>query len=150
MPKKIIGRIDKADFPTLDLFNIDIKIDTGAYTSSMHCHKVVEEDNLLKCLFFDKEHPNYNKKIIVFKNYSTTKVKSSNGMVQNRYMVKTTINLFDKKYKINLTLSTRDEMKYPILIGRKFLSKKFIVDISLKNISYQQKLTIDANSTESL
>ena len=142
MPKKTIGRIDKADFTTLDLFDIDIKIDTGAYTSSMHCHKVIEENNVLKCLFFDKEHPNYNKKIIVFKNYSTTKVKSSNGIVQNRYVVKTTMTLFDKKYKIDLTLSTRSEMKYPILIGRKFLSKKFIVDISLKNLSSKQKLAI--------
>lgn len=140
MPKKIIGRIDKVDFPTLDLFDIDVKIDTGAFTSSMHCHKVIEENNVLKCLFFDKEHPNYNKKIIVFKNYSTTKVKSSNGIVQNRYMVKTTMIIFDKKYKIDLTLSTRSEMKYPILLGRKFLSKKFIVDISLKNLSYKQKL----------
>ncbi|WP_047549854.1 ATP-dependent zinc protease [Psychroserpens sp. Hel_I_66] len=140
MPKKIIGRVDKVDFPTLELFDIDIKIDTGAFTSSMHCHKVIEENDLLKCLFFDKEHPNYNKKIIVFKNYSTTKVKSSNGMVQNRYMVKTSILVFGKKYKIDLTLSTRDEMKYPILIGRKFLSKKFIVDISLKNLSYQNKI----------
>ena len=40
MPKKTIGRIDKADFPALDLFDIDIKIDTGAYTSSIHTHKV--------------------------------------------------------------------------------------------------------------
>lgn len=141
MPKKTIGRIDKVDFYTLDLLNIDIKIDTGAYTSSMHCHKVIEEDNVLKCLFFDKEHLNYNKKIIVFKNYSTTKVKSSNGIVQNRYMVKTTMTIFDKKYNIHLTLSTRSEMKYPILIGRKFLSKKFIVDISLKNLSFEQKLS---------
>lgn len=139
MPKKTIGRIDKVDFPTLDLFDIDVKIDTGAFTSSMHCHKVIEEDNLLKCLFFDKEHQNYNKKIIVFKNYTTTKVKSSNGMVQNRYMVKTSVLLFNKKYKIDLTLSTRSEMKYPILIGRKFLSKKFIVDINLKNLSHKQK-----------
>lgn len=139
MPKKTICRIDKVDFPTLDLFDIDVKIDTGAFTSSMHCHKVIEEDNLLKCLFFDKEHQNYNKKIIVFKNYTTTKVKSSNGMVQNRYMVKTSVLLFNKKYKIDLTLSTRSEMKYPILIGRKFLSKKFIVDINLKNLSYKQK-----------
>ena len=139
MPKKIIGRVDKVDFPTLDLFDIDIKIDTGAFTSSMHCHKVIEEDNLLKCLFFDKEHPNYNKKIIVFKTFSTTKVKSSNGVVQKRYMVKTSVILFEKKYKIDLTLSTRSEMKYPILIGRKFLSKKFLVDINLKNLSFLNK-----------
>jgi len=44
MPKKTLGRTDKADFPTLDLVDIDIKIDTGAYTSSIHCYKFYEED----------------------------------------------------------------------------------------------------------
>ncbi len=139
MPKKVIGRIDKADFPLLDLFEIDIKIDTGAYTSSIHCHKVVEEDNMLKCLFYDKGHPHYNGKEIIFNTYQTAKVKSSNGIVQNRYKVKTTIILFNKKYSINLTLSTRNDMKYPILIGRKFLLKKFIVDVTEKNVSYLNK-----------
>ncbi len=139
MPKKVIGRIDKADFPSLDLFDIDIKIDTGAYTSSIHCHKVVVEDGVLKCLFYDEGHPHYNGKEILFKTFTKAKVKSSNGIVQNRYKVKTTIILFDKKYSINLTLSTRDDMKYPVLIGRKFLSKKFIVDVNLKNVSYNKK-----------
>lgn len=139
MPKKVIGRIDKADFPSLDLFDIDIKIDTGAYTSSIHCHKVIVEDGVLKCLFYDEGHPHYNGKEIIFKTYTKAKVKSSNGIVQNRYKVKTTIILFDKKYSINLTLSTRDDMKYPVLIGRKFLSKKFIVDVNLKNVSYNKK-----------
>tara|TARA_R110000868_G_scaffold28686_7_gene107311 strand:+ start:70 stop:495 length:426 start_codon:yes stop_codon:yes gene_type:complete len=139
MPKKVIGRIDKADFPLLDLFEIDIKIDTGAYTSSIHCHKVVEEDTVLKCLFYDKGHPHYNGKEIIFNTYQTAKVKSSNGIVQNRYKVKTTIILFNKKYSINLTLSTRNDMKYPILIGRKFLLKKFVVDVNEKNVSYLNK-----------
>ncbi|MEM6515602.1 MAG: RimK/LysX family protein [Bacteroidota bacterium] len=140
MPKKTLGRVDKADFPTLDLQDIDIKMDTGAYTSSIHCHNYYEEDGVLKCLFYDREHPHYNKKIITFKTFATKKVKSSNGMVQNRYMVKTKIILFDKKYSIYLTLSDRKDMRFPILIGRKFLLKKFLVDVSLKNVSYQQKI----------
>lgn len=139
MPKKVIGRIDKADFPTLDLLDIDIKIDTGAYTSSIHCHKVIEIDKELVCIFYDQDHPHYNGKEIKFSEFSTAKVKSSNGVVQKRYKVKTTIVLFEKNYTISLTLSTRDDMKYPILIGRKFLSKKFIVDINQKNVSYNQK-----------
>lgn len=139
MPKKTLGRIDKADFPTLDLVDIDIKVDTGAYTSSIHCHKFYEEDGVLKCLFYDKEHPHYNKKIITFKNFTTTKVKSSNGIVQVRYKVKTRIILFNKKYNISLTLSDRNDMKFPILIGRKFLLKKFVVDVSLKNVSFDEK-----------
>tara|TARA_R110002049_G_scaffold37208_1_gene117527 strand:+ start:87541 stop:87987 length:447 start_codon:yes stop_codon:yes gene_type:complete len=140
MPKKTIGRIDKVDFPSLDLFEIDVKIDTGAYTSSIHCHKFYEEDGVLKCLFYDKGHPNYNDKKIIFKNFTTTKVKSSNGMVQHRYKVKTSVIVFNKKYSINLTLNDRDDMKYPILIGRKFLLKKFMVDVDLKDVSYKEKL----------
>jgi hypothetical protein len=139
MPKKTLGRIDKADFPTLDLFDIDIKIDTGAYTSSIHCHKFYEEDGALKCLFYDKKHPLYNGKKIVFRNFTTTKVKSSNGIVQQRYKVKTSVILFGKKYSIHLTLSDRDDMKYPILIGRKFLLKKFMVDVDLRHLSYKEK-----------
>lgn len=139
MPKKIIGRIDKADFPSLDLFDIDIKIDTGAYTSSIHCHQVIVEDNVLKCLFYDKGHPHYNGKEIIFNTYKTAKVKSSNGLVQKRYKVKTTVILFNKKYSIYLTLSTRSDMKYPVLIGRKFLLKKFIVDVDQKDVSYLNK-----------
>ncbi len=139
MPKKLIGRIDKADFPLLGLFDIDIKIDTGAYTSSIHCHKVTIEDDVLKCTFYDIDHPHYNGKEIIFKTYDIAKVKSSNGSVQQRFKVKTTIVLYNKKYSINLTLSTRDDMKYPILIGRRFLNKKFIVDVNLKNLSFDNK-----------
>ncbi|WP_027125634.1 ATP-dependent zinc protease family protein [Gelidibacter mesophilus] len=139
MSKKIIGRIDKADFPALDLFDIDIKIDTGAYTSSIHCHKVMVDNDELVCLFYDKGHPHYNGKEFRFKDYTIAKVKSSNGIVQLRYKVKTTIVLFDKTYRISLTLSTREDMKFPVLIGRKFLTKKFIVDVSHKNVSYNNK-----------
>jgi hypothetical protein len=147
MPKKIIGRIDKADFPSLDLFDIDVKIDTGAYTSSIHCHKYYEEDGVLKCLFYDKGHPHYNGKEIVFENFTTTKVKSSNGIVQRRYKVKTRVVFFNKKYSINLTLNDRVDMKYPILIGRKFLIKKFIVDVDLKDTSYNQKMELTNNQS---
>ena len=139
MSKKIIGRTDKADFPLLDLVNIDIKIDTGAYTSSIHCHKVLVDNDELICLFYDKGHPHYNGKEFRFKEFTFANVKSSNGLVEKRYKVKTTIILFDKKYNISLTLSTREDMRFPILIGRKFISKKFIVDVTQKDLSYNAK-----------
>ena len=40
--KKIIGRLEKVSFPAFQLHNIDAKIDTGAYTSSIHCKKAKE------------------------------------------------------------------------------------------------------------
>jgi len=137
--KKTIGRIDKADFPLLDLYEIAVKIDTGAYTSSIHCKNVVEENGILRCNFLDEEHPDYDGREIVFKTFETTQVKSSNGIVQTRYKIKTNIVLFGEEFEIFLTLSDREEMKFPVLLGRTFLSKTFIVDTSLTNLSFKQK-----------
>lgn len=139
MSKKIIGSIDKADFPKLNLFNIDVKIDTGAYTSAIHCSEITEVGKALKCTFYSKNHPNFSGKEVTFESFSRTNVKSSNGFKENRYKIKSEILIFGKTYKINLTLSTRDDMKFPVLIGRQFLKRKFMVDVDLQNISYNLK-----------
>ncbi len=138
--KQNIGRIDKADFPLLNLLDVDVKIDTGAYTSTIHCKNVKVEDNYLKCNFVDEEHPGYNEKEIVFDNYDVKVVKSSNGKAQARYRILTEIVLFGKTFPIFLTLSDREEMRYPVLLGRKFLTKRFVVDINKTNLSYKLKL----------
>lgn len=137
MEKQIIGRIDVVDFPKLKLENIAIKIDTGAYTSSIHCKDIEEVDDVLKCKFLDESHPNYNGKQFTFDNYDIVYVRSSNGQADIRYSVVSNIRLFGKLYPITLTLSSRDDMKYPVLIGRKFLNHKFIVDTEFLNLSFE-------------
>ena len=131
--KKIIGRREKASFPDLHLHGISVKIDTGAYTSSIHCHDIQETGGVLICKFLDPEHPEYKHKEFRFDVFERKSVKSSNGLIENRYKIITRIELGGHIYKISLTLADRGEMKYPVLLGRKFLSKKFIVDVSLKN-----------------
>ena len=88
MSKKIIGRVDKVDFPKLGLFNIDVKMDTGAYTSTIHCSQIVEENQSLKCVFNSSTHQNFGETEIIFDNFSRTDVKSSNGFKENRYKIK--------------------------------------------------------------
>jgi len=136
MKKKIIGRLDKVNFPDLNLNDISIKIDTGAYTSSIHCENMEEKEDGLHCVFLDEEHPVYNHKPFIFKHYNKIRVKSSNGIAESRYEIKSNIELFGKIYKISLSLSNRKEMKHPVLLGRKFLNKKFIVDPELKDLSH--------------
>ncbi len=64
--------------------------------------------------------------------YKIKKVKSSNGKVEKRIFIKTAIELFGKKYKAELSLTDRADMKYPMLIGRKYLQGHFLVDVSLQ------------------
>ncbi|SHI42638.1 ATP-dependent zinc protease family protein [Algibacter luteus] len=141
MSKKILGRTDIVDFPKLGLFNIDVKMDTGAYTSTIHCSEIIEKDNTLLCIFNSEVHKNFGKTEIVFDTFWRTDVKSSNGFKENRYKVKSEVVFFGKTYKINLTLSTRDAMKFPVLIGRQFLRQKFMVDVDLENVSFHANRT---------
>lgn len=139
MTKKIIGRVDSVDFPELNLFNTPAKIDTGAYTSAIHCSSILENNGKLHCVFFNENLLASNTKPVIFDSFSRTDVKSSNGFKENRYKIKTEVIVFGKCYKINLTLSTRDDMRFPVLIGRQFLRKKFIVDVDLEDVSISQK-----------
>lgn len=147
---KIIGRIDKADFPELNLRNINIKVDTGAFTSSIHTHDVKEiELNGEKHIEFkllDPSHPKYENIIFKVKSYEVKTLKSSFGNSEQRFIIKTNILIFDQEYPIEMSLSDRSDMKFPVLLGRKFLNKRFIVDTSLKNVSSKLKRGKKKNS----
>lgn len=141
--KITIGRSDKADFPDLRLEDIDVKIDSGAYTSSIHCTNIKEystnSEKIIKFTLLDPEHSLYNSKEFKTNKYTSKDVKSSNGISEKRYLIETEILIFDQVFPIHLTLTERKDMKFPILLGRKFLNKRFIIDTAKKNLSYKLK-----------
>jgi hypothetical protein len=141
--KIIIGRKDLADFEKLNLFGIEVKIDSGAYTSSFHCHKIerIEKNGMefIKCNFLDPGHAQYHEKEFWFENFELRNVKSSNGIVEERFSIYTEITIFKKNFPIELTLTERPDMKHPVLLGRKFTSRKFLIDTSRKNLSVNGK-----------
>lgn len=131
MSKKIIGRKEIISILDLEVFNIDAKVDTGADSNALHCdHIFIDENNFVHFTLLDEVHPSYHGKKMKMPIYKMTKVKSSNGMVHNRPFIKVTVEFFGKQYKTVLSLTNRADMQFPMLIGRKFLSKKFLVDVS--------------------
>lgn len=148
--KTTIGRKDKVDFPELKLRNIDIKIDTGAYTSAIHCHKIktkeIDGKQVLTFTLLDPSHSQYNNKEFSTENFKEKRIKSSFGSSEKRFIIKTNIRLIGKLYAIELSLSERGEMRFPVLIGRKFLMGKFIVDASKYDVSHKLKLLAKKNS----
>jgi hypothetical protein len=142
--KIVIGRKDMADFVQLELFGIEVKTDSGAYTSSFHCHQIErfhkDDAEWVKCRFLDPLHPMYHQKEFVFQVFKIRRVRSSNGMVEERISILTEIKLFDYNYPIELTLTERADMKHPVLLGRRFISKKFLIDTSRKNLSFKGQI----------
>jgi hypothetical protein len=131
--KIIIGRLEKVDLPILNLYDLDAKVDTGAYTSSIHCQniKVNTAKDEVEFKLLDSSHEAYHGKMLTFPISQIKRVKSSNGVVQERVFIHVDITIFGNSYEAELSLTDRQEMKHPMLIGRKFLNDKFIVDVSL-------------------
>ena len=137
--KIIIGRREGVDFPDLGLTNIIAKADTGAYSTALHCHDIYEmregKEKVLCFKVLDPSFPSFNDKEVCFKNYTRKKIKNSFGNFENRFVIKTRIVLGGKVIETYVSLSDRANMKYPVLIGRKLLSKGFIVDVSKINLT---------------
>ena len=140
---KTIGRRDKIDLPELSLFDLDAKIDSGARSSSIHCHnievKMEGEEESLHFNLLDPSHEEYNEKPFSFTDFYSKKVKSSSGHTSIRYFIKTTIVLFGEEIETEFNLSDRSSMNYPVLLGRRLLRKRFLIDVSKKNMSFNLK-----------
>jgi len=141
--KLLIGRREKVDFPKLKLYGIDAKVDTGAYTSAIHCNSVKAvrrgSERYVRFRLMDPSHPAYDGKEIRKPLEGRKKIKSSFGHTEYRYIIKTKIKLFGEEHEIELSLSDRTKMEHPILLGRKFLQKKYVVDVSKFNLSNKNK-----------
>ena len=72
--------------------------------------------------------------------FELRKIKSSNGQIQNRPSIEVSVDFFGKRYKTVVSLTNRSDMKYPMLIGRKFMSGKFLVDVSKEYLTKQNEI----------
>ena len=130
---KLIGRREYVDFPELHILGIEAKIDTGAYTSALHCHDIKLRDikGVLTLCFklLDPLHPEYNEQEHYFTDFTKKTIKSSSGDVEERYIIKTLIYIGGKKVRAAISLTDRGTMRYPVLIGRKMIKNKFIIDV---------------------
>lgn len=132
---QIIGRVEPVSILDLELFDLDAKIDTGAYSNSLHCDDIfVDDSNFVHFRLLDKIHPSYHNKRVKMPLFKIKSVKSSNGVVQTRASIKVKVEFAGKIYQTVVSLTSRADMKYPMLIGRKFLQNRFLVDVSKKNI----------------
>lgn len=129
--KLLIGRREKIDFPELGLSGIIAKVDTGAYTSALHCDEIYEKNGVLYFTPLGLLDIGYKGEQHRVTEYHQKEIRNSFGEVEKRYIIKTTIKIGRKRIKALISLTDRGKMRYPVLIGRKLLKNRFIVDVAL-------------------
>lgn len=135
----VLGRSDRVDFPQLGMFDIHAKIDTGAYTSSLHCSGAEVIDGVLQFVLLDEEHPEFTGHKFRFSEFELRDIRNSFGEVERRYVICTPMILFDEEIVTEFSLCNRGSQRFPILIGRKILRNRFLIDIDKKDLSFKQK-----------
>lgn len=110
---------------------IPAKIDTGADGSSIWASKirVTPEGRLLFCLF-GQNSPFYDGKTIQRRRFSAAKVKTASGEVVLKFRVHLTVKIKGRKIKALFGLSDRSNLEYPVLIGKRTLKRRFVVDVA--------------------
>jgi hypothetical protein len=132
--KLVIGSIENCNLPEFGIFDMQVRIDTGAKTSSLHV------DNLMRCKVGGKPwvkfdlHPNIHNvdEVVQCKAplHDIRRIKSSNGTAEERYVIKTSFHLGELNWPIEISLTDRSDMSYLMLFGREGMGNKVLVDPS--------------------
>jgi hypothetical protein len=124
---RLIGRREFVALPALGLTGIEAKVDTGAFTSSLHVETIsLDENDSVLCFSILQKGELLNFR---YKDFDRKKIKNSFGEMEERYVIKTVINMGGKNVRTIISLSNRDNMRYPMLIGRRLLKGKFLIDV---------------------
>lgn len=126
-------------FPSLNNAKLIAKVDTGARSSALHVENlaVVEQDGqscvrfqLPKALFAHQVTLNDVDYQFILPLKAQRTIKNSGGQQQQRFVVDLPIVLGKYHYIIEVTLTCRQTMKYPMLLGRTAIRGRFLVDVA--------------------
>jgi len=127
-----IGWREWVQLPDLGVNEIKAKVDTGADNSSLHAFNIERftKDDLEMVRF--EIHPRQKRKRPSIECEAEVvgekKVKNPGGRREVRPIIQTTLVVAGKKIQAKVNLTTRDEMTFRMLLGRRTVRKKFLVD----------------------
>lgn len=132
LEKVLLGCVEQIDLPDLNIAKMDIRVDTGAATSSVHVDDIEEYQKNGEAWIRFKIHPSIHDVAKVInrsaKVHARRSVKSSSGEAETRYVIKTKMVLAGQCWTSEITLTNRASMSYLMLLGREAMAGRFIVD----------------------
>ena len=132
----VIGQNELVSIGTRAI-DVPAKIDTGADSSSIWASDIkVRRDGTLIFKLFGEGSDYYSGKVFKRTDYKVAMVRSAMGEEQIRYRTRMTIKVAGRKIRVLFNLSDRSRNNFKILIGRRTVSGKFLVDVSKKAIAF--------------
>ncbi|MGA0805362.1 MAG: ATP-dependent zinc protease [Pseudohongiellaceae bacterium] len=134
----ILGAAERGTLPELGISSLPMRVDTGAATSSLHVENLQEfKRGGRNWVSFDLHPDIHNVNLgvrITTRVKGRKKVKSSSADTEHRIVIDTLLNLAGQEWVIQLTLTNRAQMTYPMLLGRAAMAGRFLVDPSREHL----------------
>ena len=127
-PTRLIGWREIVALPEWNVDGIEAKIDTGARTSAIHVEDVakVGAGRVRFHLVTSRRSP-FKHMPVTAELVRLSRVRTSSGQAQERYVVATTVRIGTLRRRIELSLVGRDKMLCRMLLGRTAL-RGFLID----------------------
>ena len=131
-PVWIIGWREWVALPDFNVDAIKAKIDTGARSSALHAFNLKRFRRRGKRMVRFEIHPiqrtSRQAVEVEAEVIEDRMVRSSNGKVERRPVIRTSVRMYNRDWEIELTLTSRDEMGFRMLLGRHALRGQFLID----------------------
>ena len=128
----VLGWREWAALPELGIGRIKAKVDTGARTSCLHAFFVESFRQRGRSRVRFGVHPLQQRtdKAVVCEAELVDQriVSASGGHREQRYLIETRVVIGAVPYRIELTLTDRDTMRFRMLLGRTTLNGRFLID----------------------
>jgi hypothetical protein len=125
----VVGWREWAGLPGLGIALVKAKIDTGARTSALHANLIEPfEAGAVQWVRFDVTGEAENVPLHEAPVADRRSVRSSNGETELRFVIRTELALAGLSWPVEITLTNRERMELPMLIGREALAGRMLVD----------------------
>lgn len=137
----VIGWREWVRLPDLGIV-VKAKVDTGARTSAIHATDIERQGDVVHFTVHPHQRDDDDATRVSAPLVDVREVRSSSGATSERYVVRTPVTLHRRRWTIELTLASRDDMGFRMLLGRTAVRGRFLVD---PGVSY---LAGDGNSSD--
>lgn len=128
----MVGWREWVSLPDLGIEQIKAKVDTGARTSALHAFEVRPDSEAgrdrVEFLMHPLQKDNDTVITCVADVLDRRTVTDSGGHKEERYVIGTTLSIGHHSWPIEMTLTSRDDMLFRMLLGRTAIKNRAQVD----------------------